>query len=727
MSIRMSGSDVARLPRVDGPFDIDAFDLYLNRELTWLEFNKRVLHEAADERTPLLERLKFLAIVSNNLDEFFMKRIGGLKQQRAAGVQALTVDGRTPDAQIRACYEKVYAIECEKQRILDEVMNALEPHGVHVLTYESLPRAEQEVLREYFIDNVFPLLTPQVVDPAHPFPFISNLSLNLLVCLSQGEAEEPLLARVKVPIGLGVPRFVKLPGGFRFVALEDLMRSNLDLLFPAGAIVACDMFFVTRNAITEGDQEEADDLLALIESELRERQFAPIVRVVVNEGMEKRRRGRLSAELGLDESDVFLRDGLIAMRDLFELATLDIPPLQYPPHVPVDHPVLAAAPNVFHAIRAVDGLLVQLPYESFSSSVERFLRDASRDPKVHAIKMTLYRTSDQTKVVEYLSDAARNGKQVAVVVELKARFDEAANIRWASRLEKVGVHVTYGVLGLKTHCKVILVVRRDFDGLRLYTHIGTGNYHAGTARLYDDIGLLTCDKAIARDVVELFNFLTTGYTPRRPLRKLLAAPHALKAALLEKIRREVEHCRRGRIGKLQFKVNALEDADITRELYLAGRSGVEIDLIVRDTCRLRAGLPGLSDNIRVTSVVGRFLEHSRIYYFHNGGAEEYYIGSADPMKRNLEQRVEVLVPVDPPKLQAMLRTIIDLHLCDQRAAWEMRGDGSYQQRVPPNGSTPGCQDRLIELANARGAEYSTSQFSASRTNHRRRNVGLAQR
>lgn len=707
--------------------ELDSPGLYLNRELTWLEFNERVLHEAADERTPLLERLKFLAIVSNNLDEFFMKRVGGLKQQRAAGVQALTVDGRTPDAQIDECREAVHVMESEQQEVFRAVLSALEPHGIELLSYSSLTRSEQQELREYYIANVFPLLTPQVVSPAHPFPFISNLSLNLLVSLHNGESEEPLLARVKVPVGEGVSRFVTLAGGHRFVALEDLMRSNLDLLFPARAVVACDIFFVTRNAITEGDEEQADDLLALIEWELRERQFAPIVRMVVNEGMDAPRRRRLAAELGLEASDVFVQDGLIGMRSLFELAALDMPNLHYPPHIPAEQPLLRASPDVFRAIRRVGGLLLQHPYESFSHSVERFLRDASRDPKVHAIKMTLYRTSDQTKVVECLIDAARNGKQVAVVVELKARFDEAANIRWASRLEEAGVHVTYGVLGLKTHCKVILVVRRDFDGLRLYTHIGTGNYHAGTARLYDDLGLLTCDETIARDVVELFNFLTTGYTPRRTFKKLLTAPRELKNALVEKIRREVMHCEASGLGRVQLKVNALEDADITRELYRASQAGVEVDLIVRDTCRLRPGLAGLSENVRVMSVVGRFLEHSRIYYFHNGGEEEFYIGSADTMMRNLEQRVEVLVPVEPPKLQHVLRTIIELHLDDERAGWDMRSDGSYVQRMPLNPAALGCQEALMQLANERAETDVGSVSTAVSGSGRRRNISLAVR
>ena len=693
----------AETPTPPAQPEIDLRDpaLYLNRELTWLEFNRRVLNEAEDERTPLLERVKFLAIVSSNLDEFFMKRIGGLKQQVGAGVQELTVDGRTPQQQIDEAQAVVSEIEGRKERLLPEVLGRLAEHGIEVFDYSDLKEEERDALREYYIENVMPLVTPQAIDPAHPFPFISNLSLNLLVTLNYKE-EESTTARVKVPIGAGLPRFLRIGGSDRFVPLEQVISSNLDLLFPRMNIESCEPFYVTRNANLARESDVADDLLAMIESEVRERRFAPIVRVKIRRGMDPYRRSWLAAELGLDpDKDVFESESMLAMRHLFELATLEFPALRDPPNHPVDHGSLVDERSIFYAIRNAGSILLQHPYESFSNSVERFVREASSDPKVRAIKMTLYRTSGETKILDYLLDAARNGKQVAVVVELQARFDEAANIRWASRLEEAGIHVTYGVMGLKTHCKVILVVRQDFYGLRLYAHVGTGNYHAGTARLYDDLGLLTCDETIGRDLVELFNYLTTGYTPRRRYAKILSAPKLLKRSVLSKISREMEVHAADGSGHIQFKANALEDADIVRALYEASRAGVRVDLFVRDTCRLRPGLPGISENVRVVSVVGRFLEHSRIYYFRNGGEEEYYIGSADLMKRNLEQRVEIVVPVEAPALRADLRTVLDLHLADERSAWDMQPDGTYVQRRSDDPDAPGCQHKLIALAENR--------------------------
>ena len=693
--------DVAPITASPPEVDLEDPALYLNRELTWLEFNRRVLNEAEDERTPLLERVKFLAIVSSNLDEFFMKRIGGLKQQVGAGVQELTVDGRTPQQQIDEAQAVVAEIETRKEHILPKVLSGLAQHGIEVLDYSNLTDEERDALRSYYIENIMPLVTPQAIDPAHPFPFISNLSLNLLVTLNYKE-EESATARVKVPIGAGIPRFLRIGGQDRFVPLEQVISSNLDLLFPRMTIESCELFYVTRNANLARESDDADDLLAMIESEVRERRFAPIVRVKIQQGMDPYRRGWLAAELGLDpETDVFESGSMLAMRHLFEIATLERPALRDPPSHPADHGSLVDERSIFYAIRNAGSILLQHPYESFSKSVERFVAEASADPKVRAIKMTLYRTSGETKILDYLLDAARNGKQVAVVVELQARFDEAANIRWASRLEEAGIHVTYGVMGLKTHCKVILVVRQDFYGLRLYAHVGTGNYHAGTARLYDDLGLLTCDEAIGRDLVELFNYLTTGYTPKRRYAKILSAPKLLKRSVLSRIGREMElHAKDGK-GHIQFKSNALEDADIVKALYEASRAGVRVDLIVRDTCRLRPGLPGISENIRVISVVGRFLEHSRIYYFRNGGEEEYYIGSADLMKRNLEQRVEIVVPVEAPALRSELRTVLDLHMADERSAWDMQSDGSYAQRWPEPPDAPGCQQRLIALAEER--------------------------
>jgi polyphosphate kinase len=530
---------------------------------------------------------------------------------------------------------------------------------------------------------------------------ISNLSLNLLVTLRNSDSDEEVRARVKVPVGLGIPRFLQVPDSHIFVPLESVMAKNLDVLFPKMVIVDCELFYVTRNANTARDEDQADDLLAIIESEVRHRRFANIVRVVVEHDMDSTRRGMLAAELGLDEADVFEKKGLLATRDLLSLCDLEMPALRYVPHHPIDHPKLVHMPNIFHAVRDHGSILLQHPYESFSTSVERLLREASRDPKVRAIKMTLYRTSGDTKVIDYLVDAAQNGKQVAVVVELKARFDEAANIRWSSRLEEAGIHVTYGVMDLKTHCKVIMVVRKDYSGLRRYVHIGTGNYHAGNARLYTDLGLLTCDPEIGRDITELFNYLTTGFTPRRNYRKILPAPKLLKRALLDKIQREIDQHTSDSPGHIQFKINALEDQDIVRALYQASQAGVNVDLLVRDSCRLRPGIANLSEHVRVFSVVGRFLEHSRIFYFKNGDEPEFYIGSADTMNRNLEHRVEVLTPVEDPELQDGLREIFDTLLSDEYSVWQMNADGSYTRLVGTNEDGEGCQQALIHQAQER--------------------------
>jgi len=683
------------------PTSLDAPELYLNRELTYLNFCWRVMHEGEDERIPLLERVKFLAIVSSNIDEFFQKRIGGLKQQVGAQLHSTTPDGRTPQQQIADGLELITRLEAKKISILDKVLHELKAVGVWVAPFKELDAQERAWIREYYLRNIFPLVTPQAMDPAHPFPFVSNMSLNLLVSLRYENDSESLLARVKVPIGgAGLSRFVRIGTSRTFVDLADVMANNLDLLFPGMEIEACSMFRVTRNAITERDEEEADDLLEMIEIELRNRKFAPVVRLQVDRNMQPVLRGRLAAELGLDEMvDVFEAEGMLGQRDLMEIATLDIPELRDTPHAPAQPVDFLTEGNIFHAIRDVKHMLVHHPYESFQESVERFLKEAADDPKVRAIKTTLYRTSKDSEVIKHLVRAARNGKQVAVVLELKARFDEEANIKWASRMERAGIHVTYGVVGLKTHTKITLVVRNDYDGLRRYAHIATGNYHAGTARLYTDLGLFTCDDAIGRDLTELFNYLTTGYKPRRKYQKLLVAPKQLKQALLEKIEREIANVGAGERGHIQWKLNALEDVDIVRALYRASQRGVTIDLIVRDTCRLRPGLDGVSSSVKVISILGRFLEHGRIYYFHNAGRAEYYIGSADAMQRNLEKRVEVLCPIEDPRLQTELRFILDTELSDQRGAWDMQPDGSYVQRAGTGAKH--SQVQLIERTDRR--------------------------
>ena len=688
-------------PGPDGEFDLADPNLLLNRELTWLNFNFRVLAQAEDPGTPLLERLNFISIVGANLDEFFMKRIGGLKQQDVAGVHTPSADGRSPREQIEEGYALIHVLVGRQRRVLAGLLDELRLRGIEIRRVDQLDAADRAALRERYLESVYPLVTPQATDPAHPFPFVSNLSLNLLVTLRVPDEDIPSIARVKAPVGLGSPRYLRLRGTELFVPLESVMADNLDLLFPGMEILSCEFFRVTRNADTELEADEADDLLAHIETELRHRRLAPIVRLEVGAEMGPEHRTMLAAEFGLDETaDVFEVEGMLGLCDLAEVASLERPEHRYDPHHPVDSPALAdESRSIFHVIREHGTLLVHHPYESFGSSVERLLEEAAADPEVRAVKMTVYRTSAESRAVEALIEAARNGKQVTVVMEIKARFDEAANIRWAGRLSEFGINVTYGVMGLKTHGKAILVVRQEADGLRRYAHVATGNYHAGTARLYTDIGLLTCDEAIGADLTELFNYLTTGYKPKRNFRKLLPAPKVLMPALLEKIDRERRIQLEGGEGRIQFKINALEDPDVTVALYEAARAGVKIDLIVRDTCRLRPGIEGLSETVRVVSIVGRFLEHGRIYYFSGGGDEEYFIGSADVMRRNLSHRVEILTPVEAPELRKELRSVLDMQLDDRRLGWDMRPDGSYVWRYRPGETDdPGTHHRMIDWA-----------------------------
>ena len=690
-------------PRHDH-FNLGDSTLYLNRELSWLKFNDRVLHQARNRKLPLLERVKFLAISGSNMDEFFMKRIGGLKQQVAAGIQESTVDGLTPQEQLDACLDYLQGYQAAKEQAAETLFADLARQDINILKYNDLSDQDRGDIRDFFYDNIFPLVTPQSVDPAHPFPFISNLSLNLFVTLRYPGEEDISLARVKVPVGAGASRFHQIDHQTcRFVLLEDIMQNNLDLLFPGMEILSCELFRVTRNANTSKDEEHADDLLELIETTLQHRRIAPIVRLQVRPGISALHRGRLASELGLDEDkDVSTSQTLLGLRDLWELYKLERPDLKDEPHHPIDHPLLIKDRNIFHSIRDHREILLQHPYESFATSVERFLYEAATDPKVRGIKMTLYRTDPESGIIDYLIRAARNGKQVAVVVELKASFDEQANLKLASRMEEAGIHVTYGVVGLKTHAKVILVIRQDFKGLRRYVHIGTGNYHPVTARLYSDLGLLVYDKAVGRDATELFNYLTTGFTPKRNYEKLLPAPKLLKKALLDKIDREIERHQEKDPGLIRFKMNALEDVDITRALYRAARTGVSVELLIRDSCRLRPGIKNLSENVRVVSIVGRFLEHARIYYFRNGGDEEYFIGSADAMKRNLEYRVEALIAVQSPAIREQLKEFMDLQFNDKVSAWELQDDGNYQPvTANPRKGADGSQEKLIKLAEKR--------------------------
>ena len=727
---KFSSSDEPTIPpdplNSQATMDIDLSDpkLFFNRELSWLKFNERVLHQADNVKLPLLERVKFLAIYGSNVDEFIMKRIGGLKQQMATGVSDVTIDGRTPRQQLEECFAEINRIQPRREQVTRDVFHTLKRQGIEFLDYAQLAKEEKSLLRDHFYDNIFPLVTPQAVDPAHPFPFISNLSLNLLVVVRYPGETATELARVKVPVGSGVNRFQRIPGtGYRFVKLEDVLQNNLDLLFPEMEVVRCELFRVTRNANTSKEEEHADDLLELIESALEHRRVAPIVRFQVLPHIDPLYRGRLASELGLDEeSDVFVSEDLLGLRDLWEIYRLDLPELKEKPHHPIDHPLLPVDRSIFHTIRDQKEILLQHPYESFSSSVERFLHEAATDPKVLGIKMTLYRTDPNSGIINYLIQAARNGKQVAVVVELKASFDEQANIKLATKMEEAGVHVTYGVVGLKTHAKVILVIRQDFKGLRRYVHIGTGNYHPVTARLYSDLGLLIYNKNVGRDATELFNYLTTGFTPKRHYNSLLPAPKQLKAALLAKIAREAELHSSNNPGLIRFKMNALEDPDIVKALYRASQSGVKIELLIRDSCRIRPGIAGVSENVRVVSILGRFLEHARIYYFKNGGNEEFLLGSADAMRRNLEYRVETLIPVASKGIQEQLREIFDLQLEDRVNAWELQADGQYLLVNPKaRKGSEGCQEKQIKLAEKRVVQAQRNKKRKNKSSNEQRN------
>lgn len=678
---------------------------YFSRELSWLEFNHRVLQEAFNPRTPLLERLKFTAIFSTNLDEFFMVRVAGLKQQVEAGVTKLTPDGRTPSQQLAAIGEHLRPLVKSQDAHFEYTLRKeLVDRGIHLIDYVDLDQEQRTYLHNYFEDHIFPVLTPLAVDPSHPFPYISNLSLNLAVVLRDPDRDEELFARVKVPKVL--PRFIPLNQALErqddrssvwmAVPLEQVIAHNLEFLFPGMMIQECHPFRVTRNADLSVEEDEADDLLMAIEQELRKRRVGKsAVRLEIQASTPENVKLRLMEDLGLEEIDVYDVEGLLGLKDLMSLMSLPRPDLKDPAWAPVLPPWLHLSKEIasgdrngdmpegvsfFSLIRNSD-LLLHHPYHSFSATVQEFITQAAHDPKVLAIKMTLYRTSGDSPIVNALIAAAENGKQVAVLVELKARFDEENNIIWARRLEQAGVHVVYGLVGLKTHTKVVLVVRQESKKIRRYVHIGTGNYNPKTAKLYTDLGLLSCRKELGADLTDLFNFLT-GYSRQKSYRKLLVAPVNMRDRTIAMIRREIEHCRQGKNGRIVAKMNALVDPPIIATLYEASQAGVSIDLIVRGICCLRPGVEGVSENIRVISIVGRFLEHSRIFYFHNGGNEEVYIGSADWMTRNLSRRVEAITPIEDPDIAKELQEILGIMLADNRQAWELQPDGTYVQREP---------------------------------------------
>jgi polyphosphate kinase len=658
---------------------------YLNRELSWLDFNARVLAQADVPSTPLLERAKFLAIYSQNLDELFQVRVAGLKDQVAAGLGVSTPDGLTPDEQLAAIRERVIDLTAHQERIfLDEIVPALAEAGIRLSDWDTLDADDSAYLLGVFEREVFPVLTPLAVDPGHPFPYISTLSLNLAVHVRDPVVGERRFARVKVPNLL--PRFVVLPDGQRYVPLEQVIAHHLGALFPGMDIVSHHPFRVTRNADLTLEEEEADDLLAAVEVELRRRRFGRAVRLEVMRGIDRETLALLQRELDVDDDDVYETIAPLDLGGLWDVWSLPRPDLKDEPARRVTEPHLAAAEEtgeIFDAIRGGD-ILLHHPYDSFRTSVTAFVQAAASDPNVLAIKQTLYRTSSDSPIVQALIHAAAEGKQVAALVELKARFDEQANVEWARALEEAGVHVVYGLVGLKTHAKTSLVVRHEPDGIRRYCHIGTGNYNERTARTYEDLGLLTCDPAIGADLSQLFNYLT-GFARQERYRKLLVAPGALRPRLIELIEREaIQHHEGGPGGRIVLKMNSLVDVELIDALYAASQAGVEIDLIVRGICCLRPGVPGLSEHIRVRSIIGRYLEHSRIYQFANGGGPgqpTYLIGSADLMPRNLDRRVEALVPIEDPQLQARLQQIIDLNLADDELAWELLPDGSWQ-KVP---------------------------------------------
>jgi polyphosphate kinase len=651
---------------------------YINRELSWLEFNARVLHEARDARNPLLERVKFLTIFAGNLDEFFQVRVAGLRQQMQAGKSALSPDGRSPDEQLAAIRERVLELTADHTRIALDVRAGLAQEGIEIVDYGAIPQ-HHETLRERFLEEIFPVLTPLAVDPGHPFPYISTLSLSIAVGLLDPESGERRFARVKVPQIL--PRLIEIEPS-RFVLLDQVIEANLDALFLGMEILETHLFRVTRNADLAIEEDEADDLLMAIEEELRRRRFGEAVRLEVERSMPPTTRRLLLDGLGLRDSDAYEVSGMLDLTGISQLMDLDRPDLKVVPWTPVT-PARLVPPDedepadVFAAIRAGD-ILVHHPYESFSASIERFIAQAADDPEVLTIKQTLYRTSGDSPIVQSLIRAAERGKQVVVLVEIKARFDEEANIIWARRLEQAGAHVVYGLVGLKTHSKVSLVVRREGSGLRRYVHIGTGNYNPRTARLYVDLGLLTCRPEIGADATDLFNVLT-GLSRQRSFRRLLVAPHSLRSRFLQLVTREIEHAKVGHDARIILKLNAVVDVPVVEALYEAAQAGVKIDLIVRSACGLQPGIPGLSENVRVRSIIGEFLEHSRIWGFANGGDAEWYIGSADLMDRNLDRRVEAVVPVEDPDARSRLAAIVELMLADDRRSWQLLPDGTWKR------------------------------------------------
>ena len=680
--------------------EVEAFEeRFLDRELSWLRFNQRVLELAEDPTIPLLERVRFLAIFTSNLDEFFMVRVAGLKRRIAAGVAVRAASGLMP----REVLEQILTVTGElsqrqAQLFNDEIVPALSGEGIELVRWADLDRNEQKQCKRMFKERIFPVLTPLAVDPAHPFPYISGLSLNLAVLIRNPKSDKQHFARVKVPPIFS--RFVPL-GDQRFVPLEDVIAEHLNRLFPGMEIQQVHSFRVTRNEDLEVEEDDAENLLAALEKELLRRRFGPPVRLEVEESIDPAVLELLVGELGVSEDEVYRLPGPLDLRGLHGIADLSREELKYPAFLPSTHHRLAevesAAPvDVFKAARRND-VLLHHPYDSFSTSVQRFIEQAAADPHVLAIKQTLYRTSGDSPIIDALIDAAEAGKQVLVIVEIKARFDEQANIRWARTLEQAGCHVVYGVVGLKTHCKLAMVVRDEGDashghgGIRRYAHIGTGNYNPKTSRMYEDLGLITTDERVTEDVAHLFNNLS-GWSRNASYAELLVAPDSVRSGLVEQVHAEIAHHKAGRPARIRLKANSVVDEALIDSLYLASREGVPVELLVRGICALRPGVPGLSDNITVRSVLGRFLEHSRIFWFENGGDPQAWIGSADMMHRNLDRRVEVLVRLPDADSVAEVGELLDLAFADDTMAWLLDAEGDWKR----NGGEVHLQEELIE-------------------------------
>ncbi|MDR7085914.1 polyphosphate kinase [Aeromicrobium panaciterrae] len=667
---------------VDPPYEAADADLpderFLDRELSWIAFNARVLELARDEAIPLLERARFLAIFASNLDEFFMVRIAGLKRRIAAGVAVPSASGLSPRDVLASSLAASQELMVEHAEAFHaEVLPALADEGIHLLHWSALSSSERDAISQQYRERIFPVLTPLAVDPAHPFPYISGLSLNLALLMRNPDTGKDHFARVKVPPIIN--RWMEAEPG-RFVPIEEVIAAHLDLLFPGMEVIAKHVFRVTRNEDLEVEEDDAENLLKALEQELLRRKFGPPVRLEVEESIDPGVLELLVSELGIKEAEIVRLRGPLDLRSLNEIADLDRPKLQFDPFVPGTHTHLAevetsSPADLFSALRKRD-VLVHHPYDSFATSVQRFIEQAAADPRVLAIKQTLYRTSGDSPIIDALVDAARAGKQVLVIVEIKARFDEQANIRWARKLERAGCHVVYGLVGLKTHCKLSLVVRDEPDGLRRYAHLGTGNYNPKTARLYEDFGLLTSDPDIANDLSDLFNNLS-GFAKRFSYRKLMVAPQGLRDGLIERIDREISNHRAGLPSGIRIKSNSIVDETVIDKLYEASRAGVNVDLVVRGICTLRPGVAGLSENIRVRSILGRFLEHSRVYWFAGAGQPEAWIGSADLMHRNLDRRVEVLVRIPSAEHIAQLGDLLETSASDDTKSWHLSADGIW--------------------------------------------------